>query len=184
MAADRPTTGGQLCDRLGSLCVKCSRSGCNTAQPIIQDNPLQCIKCNSLTDPECVAPAAGTPAQECELIANGQVDACFVHVRNDTVERGCLSERFALELSDCTGEGSGTERCELCREAGGCNRRPLKAEVCVVCDSERDGRCRDGRDELDQAVCELSAKPMGCFRFQDQAAVSGEYGKHTTSLIA
>lgn len=179
MAADQTSTGGELCNALGSLCVKCSRNGCNTAQPIIQDNPLACVKCNSLTDPDCAALTNNRAPQNCEPISNGQTDACYVRVRNGTVERGCLSERFDLEQSDCDRRTVGG-RCALCTSGDGCNRQAVVAERCLECDSEVDATCSAGGvSDLRETVCPLSAGPMGCYRFQDvKGPATGEYGKN------
>lgn len=157
--------------------MKCSRDGCNTAQPIIQDNPLFCVKCNSLSDPDCATRADQRTAERCELISNGQTDACYVHVRNGTVERGCLSERFELEQSDCA-EWATDGRCALCTDGDGCNRRAVEPERCLECDSEVDANCAAGGvTDLRQTVCPLSAAPMGCYRFQDETGwASGDYG--------
>lgn len=160
--------------------MRCSRDGCNNAKPIIQDNPLKCIKCDSSIDPTCSIDASKLP-ESCDTIANGQTDACFVHVRNGTVARGCLSENFGLE-EDCRRVDGA--HCSLCT-TDGCNQKAIESERCVRCDSESDVNCirAEGFPASGTSVeCPLSANVLGCYRFED-ADSNGAAGEWCFSLV-
>lgn len=162
------TFGGRYCNDVRELCVRCSVDGCNVATPIIQDNPLNCVKCDSLTDPTCALVTDQHTATSCGLIAHGHVDACYTHVIDGVLRRGCLSERHAIE-EDCSTRGN---VCELCT-GGNCNRRSVEVESCIQCDAELDPNCR-GRLLANSTLktdCPLSLHQLGCFHFDD----GGEY---------
>lgn len=87
-------------------------------------------------------------------------DECFVHVSNDTVVRGCLSEH---QQYDC----KNSDLCDKCSNSDNCNNRIVDGEFCITCDSEKDINCRNNVNVTMRKQCPLAVKRLGCYIYDD-----------------
>lgn len=98
-------------------------------------------------------------------VCNSYDDECYVHVDDDVVIRGCVSEQtidtdIMKFREKCKVDN---ESCEICGEDN-CNRRMVDGEFCLACHSEMDPNCRLYPNNTMHTQCPLTLNPMGCYR--------------------
>lgn len=94
-------------------------------------------------------------------------DDCFVHVMNDTVVRGCVKQQTSFDVGEFTYQCAVGDYCEKCSDSDQCNNKIVDGEFCLTCDSDTDPNCRLNVNYTMRTQCPLAAKPLGCFRFED-----------------
>lgn len=142
-----------MCRREKEFCKTCVGNDCNSK--ILFPN---CITCNSTTSVNCIRSPNGFPSIACSAYSSD----CFVHVDNDVISRGCLSE-FPQFEENCKNK----DLCEKCAHPKNCNNRIVDGEFCITCNSQDDPNCRDSLDVKMRTQCTLSVNPQGCFLMDD-----------------
>lgn len=118
---------------------------------------IQCIKCTSELNLNCISLATEIVGDQCQ----SDNDACFTHIRNNIVTRGCLKEVPSVE-EDCKNK----DLCNICNGEN-CNSEPVETETCYECDSEINTNCTELLDATMSKVCPLALAKMGCYRYDD-----------------
>lgn len=94
-------------------------------------------------------------------ICRNYIDQCFTLVTNNTIQRGCLNDDGIIHAA-CNND----DICETCSE-NNCNGRKIQSELCVICDSKLDAKCRREPHDLMWDQCPFeSIHPMGCFMYE------------------
>lgn len=145
----------KLCESDGDTCKKCvenEKRGCNWL-PFFQT----CIT----TYPQNV-----NESKTCKRYT----DQCFIHVHNETIRRGCISDiiestndGIGIDIKDCDND----EVCEKCRLREDCNNREITHENCIVCSSSTNKECSYYTEGL-AAQCPLTVKHLGCYLKSDE----------------
>lgn len=148
------------CNMGDGTCRLCQDDQCNSRTTF-----LECRVCDSNVDgPNCIRYAYAMASKPCRVYN----DECYVHVDQDQVIRGCLSDQTIdtdiIKFREKCAPNS--EWCEICAEDN-CNRRRVDGEFCLACDSSDDPNCRLNANYTMRSQCPLSLNPAGCFRFED-----------------
>lgn len=132
-------------------------NGQNQTDPECLKAVSECVICSSRFDSNCAALSQSASASVCTNIGENQ--ACFTHVKNGTVTRGCLLDGPMFK-SDC----QNSEICELCK-GDSCNRKPVETKTCYKCDSTDDLNCRENVNSSMSGTCAMSVQNSGCYRY-------------------
>lgn len=157
--------GRNYCNEHDAQCRRCNEAnGCNNDAVIMETNPLWCLKCDSISDPNCILLSSPWRAPNCLPIASGYEDSCYLHVAaNGTIRRGCVSEQQSEVETDCR-DASICEKCTV----NNCNAKVMDDEVCYECNSEVDGGdCQSNLGETMAKTCPLRVNKLGCYRYDD-----------------
>lgn len=147
-----------FCREQGSECKTCVGNDCN-AKAAFQ----RCRACSSASSVNCIRSPNTFASVECKQYD----DSCYVHVLNNTVTRGCLSEATVPDVATSCAPGSTSDLCETCSNENLCNNRIVDGEFCLTCDSTTDPNCAANANFTMRTQCPLSPSPRGCYRFQD-----------------
>lgn len=142
-----------MCRQQGQFCKTCIGNDCNEKVDF-----QQCKVCNSTQNVDCIRSTHFIDSQTCR----NYDDDCFVHVKDDVIQRGCLRSNQNLG-SDC----DNGDICEKCRDRNDCNDKVVDGEFCITCDSECDSNCRNALNTTMRTQCTLSVAKMGCYLFND-----------------
>lgn len=142
-----------MCRQEGEFCKTCYGNDCN-AKVSFQN----CHICSSDKDVSCIrSPGASTK------LCKNYVDKCYVHVKNDMVQRGCLLDGNSAIRLDCEND----DLCEKCSDKMNCNNKIVDGEFCITCNTETDPNCRSNLNVTMHTQCKLAVKPLGCYRYDD-----------------
>lgn len=121
------------------------------------------IECNDLiTFQKCLTGNERKAADSQSKICKRYSDECFIHIANDTIQRGCSSDLIESPtkeidfLSECQ-----NGRCKTCAGRENCNDIDIKDEHCLVCQGTSDCSFYPGQDMRQK--CPLAILPMGCY---------------------
>lgn len=113
----------------------------------------RCLVCNSSVDGiMCVENPQEIQSKSCQ-------SECYMHVKDGIVVRGCVGDEFIKESTDCMNR----DVCKLCSDKENCNNDKIKAERCMVCDSNENSNCKTNLTNLNAVYCPLAARWMGCY---------------------
>ncbi|XP_037051310.1 proprotein convertase subtilisin/kexin type 5-like isoform X1 [Bradysia coprophila] len=138
------------CRQEGSFCKTCVGDDCNS-----QLEYQECVTCSSNSTVNCIRSPGSVPTQTCR----SYIDTCFVHVENNIVTRGCLSEQPTVVQVECSRTSS--DLCETCA-AGNCNNKVIDSEFCMECED-----CRTNLNHTHRVQCNLGVRQLGCYLFDD-----------------
>lgn len=151
--SDLPSEKRQLCESDSNQCKRCIGNSCNS-KPFFQ-------KCMVTSEEDDVSV---TYSKACKRYD----DQCFIHVRNNTIRKGCVSDLIDSPIdgidivADCKYDGI----CELCSVTNNCNNRTVETENCIVC-SSNDTECKFYPSTEMSEQCPLALKSFGCYLYQD-----------------
>uniref|UniRef100_A0A1A9ZDB5 DUF753 domain-containing protein n=1 Tax=Glossina pallidipes TaxID=7398 RepID=A0A1A9ZDB5_GLOPL len=143
-------------------CLLCNSNGCNS-RSYKRPQVLKCIQCEgSKENTECFNLQDPNLAADCskkELVYTDE-DACYTHLKNNFVKRGCLYEHMTNE-GECKEENG----CEKCSGVDGCNHKEITFKfTCVVCRSDTNTKCQNNAKNLKGTSCRTDAGwSKGCF---------------------
>lgn len=143
-----------MCRGNGQFCKTCIGNDCNAKESF-----QTCRICTSDKDSLCIR----SPGSASTKLCKNYLDECFVHVANDIVQRGCLSESTDHVKDDC----KNGDICEKCSDGGNCNGKIVDGEFCITCNTETDLNCRTNLHLTMHTQCKLAVKPLGCYRYDD-----------------
>lgn len=146
------------CQKQNDTCKSCVGNGCNS-----KDGFQKCYVCNSNDTVKCIRSPGSFPPTICR----SYIDECFVHVWDDVVTRGCLTDPPTTSLN-ITSECQNKDKCEKCSGNKTCNNKIIGGEFCLTCDSNLDPNCRTNVSIAMRTQCPLSVHPLGCYRFEDE----------------
>lgn len=152
------------CRREGQFCKTCVGNGCNA-----KVDYETCRVCNSSTNVNCIRSPGSVPSVTCE----NYLDTCFVHVENNIVIRGCVSEQPTDVQTECARTSS--DLCETCTGTNNCNNRIVDSEFCMECDSQVNPDCRISVNHTMRVQCNLAVRPQGCYLFDDGGLLRNNY---------
>ncbi|XP_059611135.1 uncharacterized protein LOC132258051 [Phlebotomus argentipes] len=166
------TEAKDTCDRLGSKCLKCSESNCNSASSGIEGRKLQCHECfGSIKTSDCAAYQGSNSRIWCDLYPTfGVRQKCYTSVANGIIRRGCTSDNYC-KSHDC-------EECSF----DNCNNRNKAQMSCYQCNSlegtyQYHKGCIDLKD-LQPRSCRLrfdfDITHRGCYSAWINATVNGK----------
>lgn len=144
------------CRLEGQFCKTCTGNNCNA-----KVNFETCRVCNSSSNVNCIRSAGSVSSVTCR----NYLDTCFVHVEDNTVIRGCLSEQTAPVIQQCSATNS--DLCETCTGTNNCNNKLIDSEFCMECDSTDDPNCRTSLNHTMRVQCNLAVRQLGCYLFDD-----------------
>lgn len=143
-----------MCRGEGEFCKTCIGNDCN-----IKNNYQKCRVCSSNDTVSCIRSPGSVPTKICK----SYLDECFVHVANDVIVRGCLSDAKEQVATDCLDN----DICEKCSSGENCNNKIVDGEFCFTCDSENDTNCKENVDISMRTQCKLGVEKLGCYLFYD-----------------
>lgn len=139
------------CRQENTFCKTCIGNDCNNQQSL-----HTCYSCNSKNiSSNCYSPSDETKIETCPYYT----DKCFIHIENNEITRGCLSN---LNEDKCKNENI----CETCTESGNCNGRTIGREHCYSCNSTSNSDCDQMPNEELSIPCsdEITLHEEGCYR--------------------
>lgn len=145
-----------LCQANPNECDVCQTSNCNM-NSIMRSPTLNCIKCDTSTDPKCLwgfTDGSKTPCTK--NVLHYQEESCFIfQVSNTSLIRGCTLDSNVCKLSNS---------CLICKEDG-CNNKKKAEQYCIECSSEENGDCFNQPQNLKNVSCEgnITYEQRGCF---------------------
>lgn len=141
-----------LCESDSDQCKSCIGNSCNSKQ-FFQ---------------KCIATSEMDVSVIYSKVCKRYDDKCFIHVRNNTIRRGCVSDLIVSSVDgiDIVGDCENDEICELCTASNNCNDRKVQTENCIVC-SSNDTQCKFYPSIEMSQECPLAMKMMGCYLYQD-----------------
>lgn len=145
----------KMCRREDEFCKTCIGNDCNV-KPSFQN----CRVCSSETDTLCIR----SPGSVSTKLCKNYLDECFVRVKNDVIQRGCLADFNDEIKDDCK---NNDDICEKCSDKMNCNNKVVDGEFCITCNTENDQNCRSNLNISMHTQCKLSVKPLGCYRWND-----------------
>lgn len=97
-------------------------------------------------------------------------DECYIHVANDIIHRGCISDTKDLPMYgvDIEADCKIGDVCEKCSGTDVCNDKVIEKEHCMKCDSKNHPLCDQAPQPNMTIQCPLAIKPVGCYLFKDQ----------------
>lgn len=134
-------------------CKSCVGDTCNK-----QLSFRKCFECSSESDgDECMR----EPNKLNSRLCPSDADQCYIHVdQNGLVRRNCTGDELIASSDDCTLD---EEHCLAC-SGWKCNKKVIKPEICLHCDSNVDSVCRSATfNQTDE--CRVSVQDHGCFHF-------------------
>lgn len=135
----------ELCESNSDLCKKCNGNVCNhrtSFQKCLHSNE------NSIDSTE-------------SKICKRYLDHCYVHVSNDTVWRGCMSDFTGNSLDYVL-----KSRLTLCSGRDNCNNHQVEPEYCIVCRGKHD--CAHSPNTSMREKCPLSVNELGCYLHESE----------------
>lgn len=148
--ADLDKKERKLCESDSDRCKKCFGRECNSRQSF-----QKCITTNQDEN------ATDHKSKICRRYG----DECFIHVSNEIIRKGCMSDIIetppivdGIDAADCEND----EICVKCSLEDDCNSREIAHERCVVCSSENQKNCANFPVDMIQK-CPLVVKEMGCY---------------------
>ncbi|KAJ6648787.1 hypothetical protein Bhyg_04018 [Pseudolycoriella hygida] len=144
-----------MCRQQGQFCKTCIGNDCNTKLTF-----QRCQSCDSTTNVNCIRSAGSVG----EITCRDYMDTCYVHVRDDIVMRGCVSQSSTSIQTECRRNNS--DFCETCNE-NNCNNLLIDGEFCLTCDSQVDPLCVDTLNHTMRTQCNLGVRRLGCYRYDD-----------------
>ncbi|XP_070496820.1 uncharacterized protein [Chironomus tepperi] len=150
-----------LCQANPNECDVCQTSNCNM-NSIMRPPKLNCIKCDTSTDPKCLwgfTDGSKTPCTK--NVLHHQEESCFVfQVSNISLIRGCTLDSNVCKLSNS---------CSLCKEDG-CNNEKKAEQYCIECTSEENEDCLNKPQNLKNVSCEgnITYEQRGCFTWTNE----------------
>lgn len=144
------------CESNSDNCKRCFGNDCNS-----RENGFQ--KCLISKSSDFQNTDASTLDSK---MCRNYIDQCFTLITNNTIRRGCLNDESSIH-SICNDR----DICEICSESN-CNNRQIQNELCVICDSKLDPKCkREPHDSMwDQCPFE-TIRPLGCFMYEKERHV-------------
>lgn len=145
----------EMCRKEEQFCKTCIGNDCN-----IKVDVQQCILCSSDNLSECIRSPHLLPLKRCRKYT----DECIVHVTNDTVIRGCLSDFDSDQIeNNCKDK----DICKKCSNTNGCNNEIVDGEFCIHCNSESDLNCKNNVNVTMHQQCKLAVQKLGCYLYND-----------------
>lgn len=132
----------------------CFDDDCNS-----KSSHLSCLTCSCENATSCSPDNAKCESKICE----NYTDECFVYVANNTVHRGCLSNKTLIAGVNLTTLCENDENCAKCSHQNNCNNQEIESEYCISCDSITNNDCEHKPTEEQSVKCSLALKPLGCF---------------------
>lgn len=150
-----------ICTSNSDYCKSCHGNNCNSRQ----SGFLKCLSGNQLEPSN-----TDTSALESKICTN-YIDECFIHVANNTVQRGCLgdaiqSQNDKIDKIDFLRDCANADICEKCSDQNNCNNKIIEAEYCTICDTKDEPKCRLAPSQLMRGRCPLTIRPFGCLLFK------------------
>lgn len=140
------------CRREAQFCKTCTGDNCNAKVSF-----ETCRVCDSTTTVNCIRSPSSVATQTCR----NYLDSCFVHVENNIVTRGCVSDQPAAIQTECA--SSSSDLCETCvASSGNCNNKIIDSEFCMECEN-----CRTNLNHTTRIQCNLGVRQLGCYLFDD-----------------
>lgn len=142
-----------MCREQAEFCKTCNGNDCN------KNISFQaCRTCSSNSTVSCIRSPGSVPSKICREY----IDECFLHVSNDTIVRGCLSEINDQYKDDC----KNGDVCEKCSNTINCNNQIVDGEFCITCNSAISPNCKDNVTETMHTQCKLAVNQLGCYLYK------------------
>lgn len=156
-------------DKSSNVCLD---DNCNDDQlgeaptKVDEKNLLQCMYSDGFDDGAAIFKVCPKPE-----------DKCFIHVFNDVVRRGCLSDFvYGVDLvADC----ENSKICEKCSEQR-CNSRKIENQHCIECSSSNDPGCKENPLLGMSRKCPKVLTPRGCYHKEEDNLVERGCVAHLT----
>lgn len=146
-----------MCRQQGQFCKTCYGNDCNAKETF-----QRCRTCDSTSNVNCIRSGGSVD----EMVCRNYLDTCYVHVRNDIVTRGCVTQPSTPTEVQTECQRSGSDFCETCT-GNNCNSLLIDGEFCLTCDSTVNPDCRDSLNHTMRTQCNLGVRRLGCYRFDD-----------------
>lgn len=128
---------------------------------------ISCLACDSTVDLDCIS--RPTISSSSIKLCNNYENSCFSYIGPRNVVRGCLNDLDWKYVTKCQGS---PEKCDICSGENGliCNNKRYSEAKCISCNSDKDKRCRNQPELLNQKLCGLVDAPdedLGCYLIHD-----------------